>query len=133
MIIIIPLWKLCLTYVHIQHIQGFHGGLDGKECACNTGGPASIPGSERHPGEEHSNPLQYSCLENPIDRGAWQAIVHGVAESDMTERLPHTHMCDIYTSERNNLVTLFDYTYRPVISNLFGTKVQFEGWQFFHE
>ena len=44
----------------------------------------SIPGSGRSPGES-GNPLQYSCLENPIDRGAWQATVHGVAESDMTE------------------------------------------------
>ena len=40
-----------------------------------------IPGSGRCPGEEHGNPLQYSCLENPMDRGAWQAIVHGVAKS----------------------------------------------------
>ena len=45
----------------------------------------SIPGSGRSPGEGISNPLQYSCLENPIDRGAWRATVHGVAESFMTE------------------------------------------------
>ena len=43
------------------------------------------PGSGRSPGEEHRNPLQYACLENPIDREAWQAIVHSVAESDMTK------------------------------------------------
>ena len=44
----------------------------------------SIPGLGRSPGGEHGNPLQYSCLENPIDRGAWRATVHGVAESDTT-------------------------------------------------
>ena len=50
---------------------------------------ASIPGSGRSPGEGTGNPLQYSCLKNPMDRGAWQAIVREVAESDMTK---HTHM-----------------------------------------
>ena len=45
---------------------------------------SSIPGSGRSPGEGHGNPLQYSCLENPMDRGAWQATVHRVTESDTT-------------------------------------------------
>ena len=45
----------------------------------------SIPGSGRSPGERNGNPLQYSCLENPMDRGAWQATVHSVTESDTTE------------------------------------------------
>ena len=49
-----------------------------KESACNTGDLGSIPGSGRSPGEGNGNPLQYSCLENPMNRGAWQAIVHGV-------------------------------------------------------
>ena len=48
-----------------------------KEFACNAGDPASIPGFGRCPGEGNGNPLQYSRLENPIDRGAWQAVVHG--------------------------------------------------------
>ena len=50
-----------------------------KESACNAGDPGSIPESGKSPGEGNGKPLQYSCLENPMDRGAWQAIVHGVA------------------------------------------------------
>ena len=46
---------------------------------------SSIPGSGRSPGGEHGNPLQYSCLENPMDRGAWQAMAHGITELDRTE------------------------------------------------
>ena len=56
------------------------------------GDPGSIPGSGRSPGERNGNPLQCSCLENPIDRGAWWAIVHGVTELDMTERLHFTSL-----------------------------------------
>ena len=52
-----------------------------KASACNAGDLGSIPGSGRSPGEGNGNPLQYSCLENPMDRGAWWAIVHGVAKS----------------------------------------------------
>jgi len=51
----------------------------------------SIPGSERSPGGGPGNPLQYSCLESPMDRGAWRATVHGVAESDMTVKQLSTH------------------------------------------
>ena len=59
-----------------------------KESACNAGNPDSIPGSGIFPGEGKGNPLQYSCLENSVDRGAWQAIVHGDhKESGMTEWL----------------------------------------------
>ena len=54
---------------------------DGKESACNTGDPGSIPGLGRSPGEGNGSPLQYSCLENFIDRGAWQATVLGVAKT----------------------------------------------------
>ena len=50
-------------------------GSDGKESACNAGDLGSIPGSGRSPGEGNGNPLHYSCLENPMDRGAWQATV----------------------------------------------------------
>ena len=53
-------------------------GSDGKASAYNAGDLGSVPGSRRPPGEVNGNPLQYSCLENPIDQGAWQAIVHRV-------------------------------------------------------
>ena len=59
----------------------FPGGSDGKASAYNAGVPGSIPGSGRSPGEGNGNPLQYTCLENPRDRGAWWAAVHGVAKS----------------------------------------------------
>ena len=60
---------------------GIPGGLDGKESACNAGDPRSIPSLGRSPGEGNVYPLQCSCLENSMDRGAWQGTVHGVAES----------------------------------------------------
>ena len=53
----------------------------GKESACNAGDPGLIPGLERSPGEGNGYSLQYSCLENPMDRGGWQATVHGVIKS----------------------------------------------------
>ena len=65
--------------------MGFPGGSEGKAPARNAGDPGSIPGSGRSPGEGNGNPLQYSCLENTMDRGAW-----GRKESDTTERL-HFH------------------------------------------
>ena len=61
--------------------EGFPGGSEVKASACNAGDLGSIPGSGRSPGEGNGNPLQYSCLENPKDRGAWWASVHGVAKS----------------------------------------------------
>ena len=61
--------------------QGFLGGSNSKESACNAGDPGSIPRSERSPGEENGNPLQYSYLGNPMDRGTWWATVHGVTTS----------------------------------------------------
>ena len=55
--------------------------------ARDTGDAGSVPGSGRSPGGGNGNPLQYSCLENPMDRGVWQATVHEVAKSDEPERL----------------------------------------------
>ena len=61
--------------------MGCPGGSEVKASACNVGDPGLIPGSGRSPGEGNGNPLQYSCLGNPMDRGAWWATVHGVAKS----------------------------------------------------
>ena len=66
---------LVLTLLGLPHDSG------SKESACNEEDPGSIPGSGRCPGEGHGNPLHYTCLENPVDRGAWQATVHSVAKS----------------------------------------------------
>ena len=62
-------------------MRGFPHSSVSKESACNAGDLDLIPGSGRSPGEGNGNPLQYSCLENPRDRGAWWAAVHGVAQS----------------------------------------------------
>ena len=70
-----------LREVVIDSKVGFPDGSDGKESACSAGDPGLISGLERAPGEGNGNPLQYSCLENPMDRGAWWAVVHGVAKS----------------------------------------------------
>ena len=64
-----------------------------KESSCNAGDPGLIPGLGRAPGEGNGNPLQYSCLENSMDRGAWRATVcRDAKELDTTEQLRHTHI-----------------------------------------
>ena len=63
------------------HAHTFLGGSEVKASASSAGDLGSIPGSGRSPGEGNGNPLQYSCLENPMDGGAWWATVHGVAKS----------------------------------------------------
>ena len=77
--------SLVIIYIYIYFqinevpglLLGFPDGSGSKESACNVGDLDSIPGLGRSPGEGHGNPFQYSCLENPIDGGAWRATVHG--------------------------------------------------------
>ena len=73
--------------------------LNGKESACQAGDSGLIPGSGKSPGEGNSNPLRYSCFGDPMDRGAWQAIVHGVTRvgHDLVtkEQQPHQGGCSI--------------------------------------
>ena len=77
-------------YVVVSAQKSFPLSPVGKESACNAGDPGSIPGSGRSPEEGNGNPLQYSCLENPMDRGAWGATIHRVSQSDTTEATEHT-------------------------------------------
>ena len=80
---------------------------DGKESACNAGDPGSIPGLGRSPGEGNGNPLQYSYLENPMDRGAWWATVHGVTELDATNT--HTQYNEYPYNHHRGLTTVSVY------------------------
>ena len=73
--------KMVLMNLFVGQQGGFPGGSDGKESACNDGDPGSVPGLGRSPGERNGCPLQYSCLEDSMDRGAWLAIVRGVTKS----------------------------------------------------
>ena len=72
---ILLIWQIVLIWILPAD------GSDSKESVCSMGDPGSIPGLGRSPGEGSSNPLQYSCLENSMDRGAWWAIVFGVTKS----------------------------------------------------
>ena len=76
--------------------MGFRAYLVGKESACNAGDPGSIPGLGRSPGEGNGNPLQYSCLENPMDGGAWWAIVRRVAKSRTLSDFTSTSLSHLF-------------------------------------
>ena len=89
--------------------MGFPGGSEVKASACNAGDLGSILGSGRSPGEGNGNPLQYSCVENPMDRGAWWATVHGVGKS--RTRLRDLTLCIKWITNENSLIaqgTLFN-------------------------
>ena len=74
------------------------GGSVVKKLPANAGDLGSIPGSERSPGGGHANPLQYSCLENPMDRGAWEATVYGVTKSrtQLSDRTTKGKIYDVF-------------------------------------
>ena len=80
-----------MIFVHLSFLvvyyPGFPGGSDSKESTCNAGDLGFILGCGRSPGEGNGNPLQYSCLGNPMDREAWQTTVQGCKGLDVTERL----------------------------------------------
>ena len=80
------------TYICTTQLEFPHSSV-GKESACNAGDLGLVPGLGRSPGEGNGNPLQYSCLENPTDRGAWRATVHGVARvgEDLVAKPPPPH------------------------------------------
>ena len=82
--------------VCFSNLAGLLGGSEVKASACNWGDLGSIPRLGRPPGEGNGNPLQYSCLENPMDGGAWWATVHGVAESQ-TRLSDFTHSLTLIT------------------------------------
>ena len=96
-----PQFLPCFFFPHLTAVwtfelaptTGFPHNSDGEESAYNAGDPDSIPGLGRSPGEGNGNPLQYSCLGNPMDRGAWRATVHGVARVgyDLATEPPNHH------------------------------------------
>ena len=101
--------------------MGFPGGSEVKASASNVGDLGSIPGLGRSPGEGNGNPLQYSCLENPMDRGAWRATVHGVAKS-------RTRLSDFTSLHFNTISSSDENTF---LSTCLPNSLQQKG-KFFH-
>ena len=91
-----------ILYIHIfVHYMKLLRWLSGKETTCNSGDPGSIPGSGRSSGEGNGNPLQYSCLGNPMERGAWWATIHGVSKS-------LTQLSDFHYTSLHVLYTVYN-------------------------
>ena len=95
--IILLLFKILNFFLKSKYLYNIHssfpGGSEDKASSCNAGDPGSIPGLGRSPGEGNGNPLQYSCLENPMDRGAWRATIYGITKS-WTQLSMHSYMME---------------------------------------
>ena len=110
-----------LSLNHSISSEDVPGGSDGKGSVYNAGDPGLIPGSGRSPGEWNGNSLQYSCLENPTNRGAWWAIVHGVAKSQTWLSDQHTHTMNFAVMPMREINL---WVFLPVMSLLyFGIKI----------
>ena len=109
-------------------ILGFTDGSDCKESTCNAGDPGSIPGLGRYPGEENGYLLQYSCLEKPMNRGAWWGAVHGVTKSWTLSDWARTHTQilplkrSLKTSKTNMCQLCLNFLkrkdYKPILNSL---------------
>ena len=86
------------------------GGSDGKESALNAGGLGSIPELGRSPREENGNPLQYSCLEHPMGRGAWRATIHGVTGSQTRLEEQHARMHRVLSIRGSKVASFLSVT-----------------------
>ena len=119
---------------------GFPGGSEVKESACSAGDLGSIPGLGKSPGEGNGNPLQYSCLENPMDGGAWWATVHGVAKSQtrlsdftaqvqfMLWNMPSVLFCSVKSLSRVRLfATPWTVAHQAFLSMEFSRKEYWSG------
>ena len=98
--------SLGLEWLPTPVFMGFPGGLDSKESACTSRDLGSMPGSERSPGEGNGNPLQYSCLENSMNRGVRGLVGYGPwghKESEMIERLTHIQTRHVITVLYHNI------------------------------
>ena len=114
----------------------FPGGSDSKESSHSVRDLGLIPRSGRSPGEGNDNPLQYSCLDNSMERGAWHATVHRVTESDMTEQLTYTlHVIMLFSisiySILKNLPSLKDMKYFLLQTICIEMSLCFNTWHYF--
>ena len=123
-----PFWSpqvcLCLwIYVlFTDNLWDFPGGSHSKESACKAGDPGSIPGLGRSPGEGNGNPLQYSCLESPLDTGAWRATVHG------SQRVGHnwaelTHWFIFYTPHVTNITWYLSFVWLTSVGMIISRSI----------